>query len=192
MIHVTPQQFSDAFLHAATVAQVECLALWDARRDFTAHMLRVVLPAIAPHLQVQVYPWDYYTLDCVYFAERDTEHFGETSNYAKCLSIALEHENDIRGTAVEMNKLQLFNAPLKVLITYAGSEVQRRMYLERYSRIVQSADVFGDFAALRKQLVIFGDRDDCSVNWKFYVYEGSGFHELRISSRVERLECVAE
>ncbi len=180
MIRVTPQQFRSAFLQVASATQTECLAHWDAKRPFTSHMRETIFPGIALLLGVQVYPWDYYTLDCVYFAERDIEYFGEHSIYAKCLSIALEHENNIRGTAVEMNKLQLFNAPLKVLITYADSESQRVSYLEHYKKIVQAADIFGDFATLRRQLVIFGSRDNCAAYWHFYVYEESGFRELQV------------
>ena len=49
------------------------------------------------------------TLDCIYYTLKDTEHFGNPqATYATCISIALEHENDIRGTFTEMNKLQLF------------------------------------------------------------------------------------
>ncbi len=180
MNRITPQQFRTAFLQVASAAQEECLGHWDVRPRYTLYMRETILQRIAPLLGIQVYPWDYYTLDCVYFAERDTEYFGAQSNYAKCLSIALEHENDIRGTAIEMNKLQLFNAPLKVLITYTACAVQRATYLEHYTKIVEAADIFGDFASLRRQLVIFGSRDDCTAYWHFYVYEGGGFRELQV------------
>lgn len=181
MIRTSPQQFRDAFLQIVSAVQAECLTHWETRRGFTLHMRQTVFPAIAPLLGLQVYPWDYYTLDCVYFAERDTEYFGSESNYATCLSVALEHENDIRGTAVEMNKLQLFNAPLKVLITYAADESQRTYYLEHYAKIVRAADILGDFPTLRRQLVIFGSRDDCNAYWHFYVYEENGFRELQVA-----------
>ncbi len=181
MTRISPEQFRNAFLQVVSATQAECLARWDTRRPYTAHMRETILPGIAPVLGVQVCPWDYYTLDCVYFAERDTESFGPQSNYAKCFSVALEHENDISGTAVEMNKLQLFNAPLKVLITYADTEAQRAYYLECYARIVREADIFGDFTTLRRQLVIFGSRDDCNAYWHFYTFEEDGFRELKVA-----------
>jgi len=124
---------------------------------------------------------EYNKLDCVYYAECDTEHFGTPSYYATCLGVVVEHENNIGGSAEEMNKLQMLNTPLKVLITYADSEAQRNLHLGRYAKIVSSADIFGDFATLRRQLVIFGSRDDCKAYWHFYVYEEGGFRELQVA-----------
>jgi hypothetical protein len=118
-----------------------------------------------------VYSADYYTLVCIYYTERDTDHFSPDTTYAKYICIALEHENDIRGSAIEMNKLQLFNAPLKVLITYTQHASERAAYLESYTKILRGADIFGDFATHRRQLVVFGDKQETTVNWRFYVYE---------------------
>ena len=180
MTRITPSQFSDAFLRVISAAQAECLARWHAKPEFTSYMRQTILPGVASFLGVQVYARDYYTLDCVFFADRDTEFFGECSTYAKCLSVALEHENEISGTAIEMNKLQLFNVPLKVLITYADAPSKRTSYLEHYAKIVQAADIFGDFSKLRRQLVVFGSRDDCNAYWHFYAYEEDRFRELAI------------
>jgi hypothetical protein len=178
MIRVTPLQFKVAFLQVVSAAQVDLVTRWDARKDYTALMRATILPSIASHLGVQVYSADYYTLDCIYFAERDAAHFGTQATYATCISIALEHENDIAGTAIEVNKLQLFNAPLKVLITYAQTASERAFYLERYCKIIRAADIFDDFATLRRQLVIFGSRQELAANWHFYAYEASGFQDV--------------
>src|SRR5438128_972707 len=132
MIRITPQQFKDAFLAVITAAQGELITRWDVPRDYTSFMRGTILPAVAPSLGLHVYSGEYYTLDCIYFAESDAEHFGSLATYATSISIALEHENFISGTATEMNKLQLFNAPLKVLITYSQSESERAFYLQRY------------------------------------------------------------
>jgi hypothetical protein len=178
MIRVTPLQFKDAFLAVVSAAQADLVTRWDALGDYTTLMRAAILPAIAPYLGIQVYSGEYYTLDCIYFAERDAEHFGAQATYATCISIALEHENKIDGTATEINKLQLFNAPLKVLITYAQTASVRAFYLERYRKIIQAADIFGDFATLRRQLVIFGSRHELTANWHFYAYGPDGFQDV--------------
>lgn len=179
MTRITPEQFKDAYLRAVSASEEEILARWDGKPDYTSLIRKTVLPAIAPHLNVQVYAADYYTLDCIYYAERDTDNFPPNLTYAKCICIALEHENEIEGSAVEMNKLQLFNVPLKVLITYPRHGSDRAAYLERYTKILRGADIFGDFATHRRQLVIFGEKQETTVNWCFYVYEAAGFQGIR-------------
>jgi len=67
---------------------------------------------------------------------------------------------------------------LKVLITYAQDSTVRNFHLTRYAKIVQGADLFGDFATLRRQLVIFGSIANDVITWHFYAYESSGFQEI--------------
>ena len=182
MTRVTPEQFAAAFLRAATASQAEILERWNGpRRDYTSLIFANVLPAIATPLGIECYNGDYYGLDCVYYAQRDIEHFGPNTYYANCISVALEHENIIEGTAVEMNKLQLFNASLKVLITYAQLPSDRAFHLDRYAKMVRAADIFGDFATLRRQLVIFGSTRESAVDWHFFVYEDAEFRELQVA-----------
>jgi len=64
--------------------------------------------------------------------------------------------------------------PLKVLITYAAEGAETESLLRRYEGIMSDADVFNDFATLRKQLVIFGTPRTMR-EWRFYVYESDGF-----------------
>jgi hypothetical protein len=175
----SPQQFKDAFLQADSTFQSEIFDCWGNWPERTHIMLKTVSPAIAQILNVNVYPGDYYTLDSIYYTERDTEHFPETSYHAKNICVALEHENNITRSVEEMNKLQLFNTPLKVLITYNPHASERAAQLARYTKILENADVFGDFATLRRQMVIFGDKQEAKVHWQFYVYETTGFQEMR-------------
>lgn len=179
MIRITPHQFKEAFLQVVSTMQTDLIGRWDNSKEYTSFMRQTILPAIAPRLCVQVYSHDYYTLDCIYFTKRDTVRFRSEDTYATHISIALEPENDIKDTAIEMNKLQLFNAPLKVLITYCERDSERDSYLKRYNNILCSADVFGDFATLRRQMVIFGSKPCSTINWHFYIYEPCGFQELR-------------
>jgi hypothetical protein len=79
----------------------------------------------------------------------------------------------------EMNKLQLFNAPLKVLITYARAGEDMENVLLKYTKIIETADVFGDIARLRRQLVVFGDKIGAFPTWRSFLYETGGFVEPR-------------
>ena len=179
MTNISPQQFKDAFLQVVIKCQQDLIDRWGARKDYTHFMRGTILPEVGPLLGIEVFSGDYYYLDCIYYTAKDTEHFGNPkTTYATSIGIALEHENDIGSTAIEMNKLQLFNAPLKVLVTYSQNESERTFHLERYNKILRAGDIFGDFATLRRHLVIFGSLHEPVVNWHFYVYESSGFKGL--------------
>lgn len=179
MTHITPQQFKEAFLQAATTNNTVLCEKWDWLPDRTLLMLKTISPATAQILNIKVYSGDYYTLDSIYYTENDTVYFPLTSTYAKYICVALEFESDVTRTKEEISKLQLFNTPLKVLITYTQHAFVRDQQLECYANILRGADVFGDFPTHRRQLVIFGDKQETAVNWHFYVYEATGFQEIR-------------
>jgi hypothetical protein len=73
-----------------------------------------------------------------------------------------------------MNKLQSFNAPLKVLITYAAPGLASETLLRKYESLIKASDVFNDVATLRQQLVILGTPKTV-LKWRFYAYENDGF-----------------
>ena len=95
MIRITPHQFKEAFRQVVSTAQTDIIGRWDNCKEYTSFMRETILPAIAPLTSVQVHSRDYYTLDCIYFAERDTVHFRSEDTYATHISIALEHESII-------------------------------------------------------------------------------------------------
>jgi hypothetical protein len=177
MINVTPCQFQDAFSKVLEQLRDELATHWTATADYTRFMRGQFLPRVAKELGLEAHCADYYTLDAVFYAEKDTKYFSPHKTYAKYLVVAIEHEDKAQTSCVEMNKLQLINASLKVLITYAkpGSEVDG--LLLRYSEIVRGADCFGDTASLRRQLVIFGEPGG-PTNWHFFAYEREGFVRL--------------
>ncbi len=79
-----------------------------------------------------------------------------------------------------MNKLQLFNTPLKVLVTYAGGSKADAL-VDKYARIMTNADVFSDFTTQRKQLVIFGPpgkNPPVRINWSYHVYKQGRFIQI--------------
>jgi hypothetical protein len=122
---------------------------------------------------------EYYSIDSVFFREQDTIHFPEGVMNAKYFDVAIEHEHDITRTAQEVNKLQLFNAPLKVLITYDDTGSEWSEHLKEYEEIISSADIFEDIATTRRQLVIFGRLPSGGkIEWSAYVYEKDRFVPL--------------
>ena len=130
---------------------------WEkALKDFTNYIRGTIFPRIAQKLGLQSFHTDYYTLDAIFYEGKDVEHFSENTTYAKYISVAIEHENIASTTHIEMNKLQLFNTPLKVLIAYAAAGAETDKLLDRYLKIMRAADVFDDVATLRRQLVVFG------------------------------------
>jgi len=171
---VLPEQFKEAFLKVITAKDAEIVSIWRGPLSPFTKKMRELLPDIASHLGLNIYNDEYYTLDAVFYEEKDTMHFSADYTFAKYIAVALEHENRLMGTEIEINKLQLFNAPLKVLITYA-EEDQKKKYLDIYSRIISEADVFGDISTHKKQLVIFGQCDGTRSEWSFHVYQDGRF-----------------
>jgi hypothetical protein len=129
---------------------------------------------VALNLGLQAWNKEYYTLDGMLYEERGTDNTGKYASYANWVSVAIEHENDVSRAQETMNKLQLFNAPLKVLITYVHEGDATESLLRRYENIIRASDVFNDVATLRQQLVILGTPKTVG-EWRFYAYESDGF-----------------
>lgn len=181
MIRITPEQFRDAFSQCVAHHAVDIATLWDRYKDYTTFVRGTVLPSIAAKLALQAHCSDYYTLDAVFYEVNDDKHFDPATKYAKYIAVAIEHENDARSTYTEMNKLQLFNSPLKVLITYNSgkdNDKQLRTLMAEYATIVNEADVFGDFSELRRTLLIVGEKPDEVPRWRFFTYQEGKFEEI--------------
>jgi hypothetical protein len=176
MIIISPEQFKQVFLSVVVPHEAELVRLWlgGNTKEYTHFMLRTLLPSIANQLNLQVYTRDYYLMDSVFYEEMHTEIFPPNQNYIKYIAIAFEHEHAGNTSKAEIHRLQCYNTPLKVLVTYPDNN----NILSIYSNIMREADVFSDFSTLRKQLVIFGSRDGNKVNWGFYVYKDGGFFRI--------------
>ena len=173
----SPERFKKAFQIATQAKTTEIQCAWKGPQGNFTQVMRSTLPTIADDLKLVLYNADYYTLDAIFYTERDTQHFNKNTTYAKFIEIAFEHENQVNGAVAEINKLQLFNVPLKVLVTYVEKSNQAA-HLERYSTIINDADVFGDFSYVCMQLVIFGEFIDNQPTWSFWKYLGRGFMEI--------------
>jgi hypothetical protein len=142
--------------------------------SYTYFMRSNIFPKIARQLGLLAWNKEYYALSGMFYEERGRDYFGKYTTYAKWISVALEHANRPAKTHEEINKLQMFNAPLKVLITYAAEGAEGDSLLRRYEAVISESDTFNDIATLRQQLVIFGT-PKTRREWRFYAYESDGF-----------------
>ena len=143
-------------------------------KSYNYFMRSTIYPRIARHLGLLSWNKEYYTLDGMFYEERGVDGTGKYATYANWISVAIEHENDAAKAQETMNKLQLFNAPLKVLITYSPAGAATELLLSKYENIIKASDVFNDFATLRQQLVVLGSPKTVE-EWRFYAYENDGF-----------------
>jgi hypothetical protein len=125
-------------------------------------------------------PW--WTLDAIFF---EREHLG----LADYLNVAIEHENYSRRAVYQINKLSIFNAPLKVLIIYPGrpskrGEPEQEGLLRLCSETVRAADTLGDFSHTRRQMIVLGSDQSMPemglLAWRYFLYEHGSFVQLPI------------
>jgi len=170
---ISPSQFFEAFESVVTSRTSDILLTWDQKQKaYTKLMRQELLATVANALQLSYYPSDYYTLDGIMYLTRDSVNFRSQYTYVHSISVALEHENNPACSMEEINKLQLFNTPLKVLVTYPCSSGPNAadQLLSRYADAIRSADIFEDFSTLRRQLVIFGSKLSGKIHWQGFEY----------------------
>jgi hypothetical protein len=175
MNKISPREFRNAFV---TVMQAEHASFRAAvgfeTKSYNFFMRTTIYPRVARQLGLLAWNKEYYTLDGMLYEERGVDDTGKYATYANWISVAIEHENDSFRAHEKMNKLQSFNAPLKVLITYAADGAATEALLRKYENLIKSADVFNDIATLRQQLVILGTPKTVR-EWRVYAYENDGF-----------------
>lgn len=175
MNKITPRDFHNAFISAMKSEEDAFrTALSFEPKSYKYFMRSTIYPKIARHLGLSSWNKEYYTLDGMFYEERGVDATGKFASYANWVSVAIEHENDASRAQETMNKLQLFNAPLKVLITYAPPGSATDSLLRKYENIIKASDVFKDVATLRQQLVIIGT-PKAVAEWRLYAYENDGF-----------------
>jgi hypothetical protein len=175
MNKITPRDFRNAFI-AAMKSEEDGFrtALGFEPKSYKYFMRSTLYPKIARQLGLSSWNKEYYTLDGMFYEERGVDATGKFASYANWVSVAIEHEIDASQAQETMNKLQLFNAPLKVLITYAPSGSATDSLLRKYENVIKASDVFNDVATLRQQLVIIGT-PKTAADWRLYAYENDGF-----------------
>ena len=175
MNKVTPRDFRNAFLSVMKAEQAGFrAAIGFEAKSYMFYVRTTIYPRIARALGLLSWNKEYYTLDGMLYEERGTDDTGKYATYANWISVAIEHELDSSRAQEKINKLQSFNAPLKVLVSYAADGAPSEALLKKYENIITASDVFKDVATLRQQLVILGTPRTVR-EWRFYAYENGGF-----------------
>jgi len=172
---ISPREFRNAFVAVMKAEHQSFRTAVGFEPKSYAYFLRSnILPRVAKALGLLTWNKDYHGLESMFYEERGTDAFGNYTAFAKWVAVALEHERVASKTLERINKLQLFNVPLKVLITYAAEGGETDALLRKYEGVINDSDQFKDVATLRQQLVIFGTPKTMR-EWRFYVYESDGF-----------------
>jgi hypothetical protein len=175
MNKIAPRDFRNAFV---AVMQSDHdnfrTAVGFETKSYNFFMRTTIYQKVARQLGLLSWNKEYYTLDGMFYEERGVDNTGKYATYANWISVAIEHEIDSSLAHEKMNKLQSFNAPLKVLITYANEGPASEKLLRKYEDLIKASDVFNDVATLRQQLVILGTPKTVR-EWRFYAYENDGF-----------------
>jgi hypothetical protein len=185
---IPPDHFARTFHKVVESRAKDIRRLWDNwdARSYTRYFVNRedgVLAEVCERLDLK-YATPWWTIDAIYYESADVENFPVAWRMAKHICVAIEHENSVGRSHYEVNKLSLFNSPLKVLIAYPGRDSgpnAEALVLERYARILQDADVFRNFSESLLQLAVFGSRDENhDPIWRYHLYTGSGFRELHV------------
>ena len=177
---ILPQKFKE-HLDTILMGKNACLAnLWKDNCGSTKEWEDNIYPQIAQSTCLQ-YKAEYRSIDAGFYIGRE-EFQGKTLGAA--LLLAIEHENNSCISDDEMHKLCMLNVPLRVLITYPYDEEYNHQQckedglLERYKHLAKNADLFGDFVDKRQLMVIFGYKENDTVRWKYYLFNGEQFAPL--------------
>ena len=188
---IKPQDFKSAFLQVVGPYEKQLAQLWRDPSPYTELMLgpkaskgtaekTCILGKVAMTLGLKYYR-EYWYMDCIYYEEgkQDTKHFKKKYEFfAEYIAVAVEHEGYGKSSLSEMNKLSIWNTPLKVLITYCAKKEEDNL-LEKYAEILVKADIFKRFSKYNRHLVIFGFKEsETKLSWKFYTFNGAGFDKL--------------
>lgn len=172
---VSPREFRNAFMAVMKTEHASFrTAVGFEQKSYAYFMRSHMLPRVARQLGLLTWNKEYHGIESAFYEERGVDNFGNHTSYAKWITVAVEHEREAPKTPERVNKMQLFNVPLKVLITYAAEGEDTDALLRKYTGVIGGADVFQDIATLRQQLVIVGTPKTMR-DWRFYVYESDGF-----------------
>src|ERR1700722_9589074 len=147
MNRVTPRDFRNAFVAVMQSEHDSFRAALDYEtKSYNFYMRTTIYPRVARQLGLLSWNKEYYTLDGMLYEERGLDDTGKYATYANWISVAIEHEIDGSRAFEKMNKLQSFNAALKVLIPYATDGRASEALLHKYEALIKASDVFNDFA----------------------------------------------
>lgn len=182
---VTPEIFKEKFIEVCKEKEVikSLIDNWEDASKYNSLILgdsrrEGILETVANKLELQ-FDREHWKFDFVMFREKFEEYF-KWGNYAKYLDIVIEHENDINDSHKEIHKLNMINAPLKVLITYYKSEEDVGKRLTDYAGIINAGDIFNLYGVKCNLMVIFAPyKKPEKIEWDFHKYHNGVFERLK-------------
>ena len=186
---VEPWEFRDAFHKVVNISSVNSVLVknWYKPGSFTKRWEKLIYPKVAHELSLKHWrgnkSGEYWYLDAIFYRHGSKILADQGYDYATFLSVAVEHENNSTTSYQEMNKLSAFNASLKVLVTYPEQEEdpeqeKESTLLRNYTKQIKSADVYGDFVDKRRQMAVFGYKENDTVCWEYHLFNGAEFAPL--------------
>ena len=186
---VDPWEFKDAFHKVVNISSVNSVLVknWYKPGTFTKCWEELIYPKVARKLSLKHWrgnkSGEYWYLDAIFYQHNDKilDAQGYEYDYATFLTVAMEHENDSTTSYEEMNKLSVFNASLKVLITYPAQGDYGRsawpsddVLLKNYKKQIISADFFGLAKENKSRtMVIFGYyQKNGPMLWEYHLFNG--------------------
>lgn len=106
--------------------------------------------------------------DAVYFKDW-CPIAGGGGRQAAFLSLVVEHENNHETSGQEMNRLLSVNASLKALVTYPDNN-EKELFAAYAQQIKVVDDILPGYSAQQRHVVIFGDKENGSLVWTYYIY----------------------
>ena len=184
---ISAKQFFTAWLEAADEMEDSLSANWGNSKNYTS-IIRAsgdcVIRRVAGKVGLQCYPADYYSLDSVLYEPSDRVDCapdGET--WLRGMSVAFEHENDIKKVYQEVSHLLITNTDLRVLVSYPKAGIEDGVWGKMHNLIsgakngqsISDDESFLLILGYRSKKAVAGGK---SVSWEAYVYKTTGWAEL--------------
>ena len=181
MNNITTELFFKNWLLSVNENREILINNWRNSKNFTFSIrgeIDSVLSKVATNLNLKVYENDYYSLDAIFYDEKDLcPRINSNSHWFRNIRIAFEHENNFySGLYQEISHLIITNCELKVLVTYPNDEEEGFEELKYFSEIIQGNRKEKEFSDNEEILVIFGYEND--FQWEGYIYKTNEWKKL--------------
>ena len=173
---ITAEQFSQAFEQATQEQRPNLLRCWWPPPVFTDYAKNVLMPSVAGNLGYYR-ELEYKRIDVVFKLSASSENTSQSK-----IAVAVELENVFGKSHEEVTKLRDFDAPLGVLITYAGVGSHQRL-LSKFAEIMSGSKSQSPETDGSELLIIFGpygEKPPVNLAWHHFVYKEHKFHALKI------------
>lgn len=158
------------------------LDLWQKPNLYTSYIKgddNCLLYELASKLDLHCYPFDYYSIDAVFYREEDrTPSINADNFWLREIRIAFEHENYFRsGLFQEVSHLLTTNCELRVLVTYPNNETKEE--LEFLHKIISGTSSSKLIADEKSFLIIFGYQN--GFQWEGFTYTEEKWEQIQIN-----------